>query len=55
VAVININRGETFFELAGVSIEFTKKHDIEEAINELKSKNVDPFNVGFEFIKDKSY
>ena len=33
-----------YFRLSGVSIEFTKKHDIDESLNELKSKNVDPFN-----------
>jgi hypothetical protein len=38
-----------FFRLSGVSIEFTKKHDMEESINELKNKNVDPFNGKFNF------
>lgn len=38
-----------FFRLSGVSIEFTKKHDMEESINELKNKNVDPFNGKFIF------
>ena len=47
VAVLNIQKDERFFELPGVSIEFTKRHDIEQSIQELKSKNVDPFNGKF--------
>ncbi|RNA25921.1 embryonic polarity dorsal-like isoform X1 [Brachionus plicatilis] len=49
VAVFNIDKKQNIFDLIGVSIQFTKKSDIENRIKELKEKNVDPFNVGFDF------
>lgn len=53
VAIINIEKGEKYFELCGISIEFTKKQDFTESFNELKQKNVDPFNAGFSFDHSK--
>jgi hypothetical protein len=49
VAVLNIIEGEKYFDLIGISIEYVKSDEIEESINELKNKNVDPFNEGFTF------
>ncbi|RNA38604.1 embryonic polarity dorsal-like isoform X1 [Brachionus plicatilis] len=49
VAVFNIDKNQNIFDLTDVSIQFTKKDDIEKRIQELYEKNVDPFNVGFDF------
>lgn len=53
VAIFRLQPGQAQVEISGISIEFTKKAEIDQSLNELKSKNVDPFNKGFDHDRDK--